>query len=63
MDYNFDWNFIQAGAQLVTLSNFSISFNSLASSVLGNPEQIIMGYDGLTIIIPNVTPCSLIISP
>lgn len=45
MEYNFDWKFIQAGAPLVTLTDFGIAFNSLAISLLGSPEQVVIGFD------------------
>ena len=43
--YSFDFNFVKAGAPIVTLSTLGIAFNSLSRTMLGNPEKINMGYD------------------
>ena len=44
-DYSFDFNFVKAGAPIVTLSSLGIAFNKLSRSMLGNPERINIGYD------------------
>ena len=43
--FNFDFNFVKAGAPIVTLSTLGIAFNALSRSMLGNPGRINIGYD------------------
>lgn len=45
MNFNFDWNYVQAGAPYVTISELSIGVNALAISALGNPEEVVVGFD------------------
>jgi len=45
MSYNFNWSIVSGGAPYVTIASLGISFNSAAVSKLGNPEQIIVGFD------------------
>lgn len=43
--YNFDFDYVSAGAPIVTLSKFGIGFNRLAREALGYPEKVKIGYD------------------
>lgn len=43
--FNFDWNYVAAGAPYVTISEFALGFNSASVSMLGNPEKVIIGFD------------------
>lgn len=45
MNFNFDWNYVSAGAPYVTISEKSLSFNSPTVSLLGNPDEVIIGFD------------------
>ncbi len=45
MDFNFDWNYISAGAPYVTVSELGLAFNTPAISLLGNPEEVVLGFD------------------
>lgn len=45
MKYNFDWNYVSAGAPYVTISEFGLAFNSASISMLGSPEEIVVGFD------------------
>ncbi len=45
MKFNFDWNYVSAGAPYVTVSETSIAFNSPAVSMIGDPEKIVIGFD------------------
>lgn len=45
MDFNFDWNYVAAGAPYITISEFGLSFNTPAISMLGEPENVIVGFD------------------
>lgn len=45
MEFNFDWNYVSAGAPYITISSLSLSFNSAASALLGNPEKVVIGFD------------------
>lgn len=44
-NYNFDFEFVKAGAPIVTLSSLGIAFNPLSRSLLGYPESINIGFD------------------
>lgn len=44
-NYSFDFNFVKAGAPIVTLSSLGIAFNRLSRSLLGFPDRINVGYD------------------
>lgn len=55
MNYNFDWNYIASGAPYVTISNYALSFNAATSSLLGNPEKVLLGFDSTQKVI-GVTP-------
>ena len=43
--FNFDFEFIKAGAPIVTLSSLGIAFNPLSRSLLGHPEAVNLGFD------------------
>jgi hypothetical protein len=45
MSFNFDWNYVSAGAPYVTVSEQGLSFNSPAISMLNSPEEIVVGFD------------------
>lgn len=45
MNFNFDWNYVSAGAPYVTVSELGLAFNSPAISLLGNPEDVVVGFD------------------
>lgn len=45
MSFNFDWNYVSSGAPYVTISEFGLSFNAPAVSLLNNPEQVLVGFD------------------
>lgn len=43
--YNFNFEFVNAGAPIVTLSSLGMAFNPLSRSLLGYPEAINIGFD------------------
>lgn len=45
MNFNFDWNYVAAGAPYVTVSELGLAFNAPAITLLGNPEEIAVGFD------------------
>ena len=45
MSYNFNWSAVSGGAPYVTISSIAIAFNSVSIEKLGNPEQVIVGFD------------------
>ena len=45
MRFNFDWNVIPAGAPYITISNLGLAFNSPSIKLLGNPEEVVIGFD------------------
>jgi len=45
MNFNFDWNFVPAGAPYITVSDLGLAFNSPAIKLLGNPEEVVVGFD------------------
>lgn len=45
MDFNFDWNYVSAGAPYVTVSELGLAFNTPSISLLGNPEDVVVGFD------------------
>jgi hypothetical protein len=51
MNFNFDWNCVSSGAPYVTISTLGISFNTPAIALLGNPEDIVIGFDESQMII------------
>ena len=51
MDFNFDWNYVSAGAPYVTVSELGLAFNTPAISLLGNPEDVVVGFDEIQMVI------------
>ncbi|SFA88515.1 hypothetical protein SAMN05216249_104102 [Acetitomaculum ruminis DSM 5522] len=45
MKFNFDWNYVSSGAPYVTISELSLGCNTPAISMLGNPEEVVVGFD------------------
>lgn len=45
MNFDFDWNYIFAGAPYVTISELGLAFNTPAISLLGKPEEVVLGFD------------------
>ena len=45
MKFNFDWNYISAGAPYVTISTTSLGFNMPSINLLGQPEEVMIGFD------------------
>lgn len=45
MKFNFDWNYVSAGAPYVTVSELGLAFNTPAVSMLKNPEDVVVGFD------------------
>ena len=45
MSYNFNWNAVSGGAPYVTISSIALAFNSVSIEKLGNPDQVIVGFD------------------
>lgn len=45
MNFNFDWNYVSAGAPYVTISEFGLAFNEPAINMLKNPEDVVVGFD------------------
>lgn len=45
MKFNFDWNYVAAGAPYVTVSELGLAFNSTAIALLENPEDVVVGFD------------------
>ena len=45
MKFAFDWNCIAAGAPYVTVSELALAFNAPAVALLGNPEDVVAGFD------------------
>jgi len=45
VDYNFIWVGPTAGAPIVTIATYGISFNSYVISLMGNPAKVLIGFD------------------
>ena len=45
MNFNFDWNYVSSGAPYVTVSNLGLAFNMPSVTMLGNPEEVVVGFD------------------
>lgn len=45
MSFNFDWNYVSAGAPYVTISELGLAFNTPAISLLNNPAEVVIGFD------------------
>ena len=51
MKFNFDWNCVAAGAPYITISALALGFNTPSISLLGNPEEVVVGFDEQTLTI------------
>ena len=51
MKFNFDWNYVAAGAPYITISELALGFNAPSIALLGNPEEVIIGFDDQTMTI------------
>ena len=51
MKFNFDWNYVAAGAPYITISELALGFNASSIALLGNPEEVIIGFDDQTMTI------------
>lgn len=51
MKFNFDWNYVAAGAPYITISELALGFNTPSISLLENPEEVIVGFDDQTMTI------------
>lgn len=45
MSFNFDWNYVSSGAPYVTISYNGLAFNSPSINLLGEPDEIVVGFD------------------
>ena len=45
MNFNFDWNYVSAGAPYVTVSELGLAFNVPAITILKKPEDVVIGFD------------------
>lgn len=45
MDFNFDWNYVSAGAPYITISELGLAFNMPVINMLGCPEDVVVGFD------------------
>lgn len=45
MDFNFDWNYVAAGAPYITINETSLAFNTPAISLLQNAPNVVVGFD------------------
>lgn len=43
--FSFDFSFIKSGTPIVTLSAVGMAFNAGSRSLLGNPQQVEIGFD------------------
>jgi hypothetical protein len=43
--YSFNFEFVKAGAPIVTISSLGLAFNQLSRSRLGYPQKVNIGYD------------------
>lgn len=44
-DFNFDYEFVSAGAPIVTLSSLGFAFNPVCRKMLGYPDKVNIGFD------------------
>ena len=51
MKFNFDWNCVAAGAPYITISELALGFNLPSISLLGNLEEVVVGFDEKTMTI------------
>lgn len=59
MNFNFDWNYVSAGAPYVTISELGIAFNSPAISMLKKPEDVVIGFDEANLTIGVKDACGM----
>lgn len=45
MQFNFNWNAVSGGAPYVTIAATTISLNSVSAERIGNPKQVLLGFD------------------
>ena len=45
MEFSFDFSYLKNGAPIVTLSSLGIAFNKGAITLLGSPNEVVVGYD------------------
>jgi hypothetical protein len=45
MSYNFIWSAPSAGAPIVTIASYGITFNNTVIELMGRPEKVLIGYD------------------
>ena len=45
MKYKFNWSAVSGGAPYITVSSIALSFNSVSIEKLGNPKQVLVGFD------------------
>lgn len=51
MEYNFIWTAPSAGAPIVSIASYGISFNSMVSEMLGRPSRVLLGFDERNLVI------------
>lgn len=51
MKFNFHWNYVAAGAPYITINELALGFNTLSVSLLGNTEEVVVGFDEQTLMI------------
>lgn len=51
MNFNFDWDYVAAGAPYITISELALGFNLPSISMLGNPESVNIGFDDKNMVI------------
>ena len=51
MKFNFNWNCVASGAPYITISELGLGFNKPSISLLGNPEEVVVGFDDHTMTI------------
>lgn len=45
MKFNFLWTTPSAGAPIVSIASYGISFNSMVIEILGRPARVLLGFD------------------
>ncbi|MBO4391058.1 MAG: hypothetical protein J5825_09415 [Lachnospiraceae bacterium] len=45
MDFNFNWEYVYAGAPYITISETGLAVNSPACAMIDNPERVLVGFD------------------
>lgn len=51
MDYNFLWTTPSAGAPIVSIATYGISFNSIVVDLLNRPPKVLLGFDEKNMVI------------